>query len=48
MTANPAAMTGLAGKTGSIAVGQSADLAAVNASGHLVGSVVGGQPTSVS
>ena len=48
MTANPAAMTGLAGKTGSIAVGQSADLAAVNAAGHLVGSVVGGQPTSVS
>jgi N-acetylglucosamine-6-phosphate deacetylase len=48
MTANPAAMTGLAGRTGSIAVGQSANLAAVNVAGQLVGSVIGGQPVSVS
>src|ERR1700733_6169523 len=30
MTANPAAMTGLAGRTGSVAVAQSADLVAIN------------------
>jgi N-acetylglucosamine-6-phosphate deacetylase len=48
MTANPAAMTGLAGRTGSVAVAQSADLVAINAKGHLVGSVIGGQPISVS
>src|SRR6202034_252609 len=48
LTANPAAMTGLAGRTGSVAVAQSADLVAINAKGHLVGSVIGGQPISVS
>ncbi|MGO9936448.1 MAG: N-acetylglucosamine-6-phosphate deacetylase [Terracidiphilus sp.] len=48
LTANPAAMTGLAERTGSVAVGQSADLVAVSAAGHLVGSVAGGQPVSVS
>jgi N-acetylglucosamine-6-phosphate deacetylase len=48
MTANPAAMTGLAGRTGSLAVSQSADLVAVNNAGELVGSVIGGQPISVS
>jgi N-acetylglucosamine-6-phosphate deacetylase len=48
MTANPAAMTGLAGRTGSVAVAQSADLVAIDAKGHLVGSVIGGRPISVS
>jgi N-acetylglucosamine-6-phosphate deacetylase len=48
MTANPAAMTGFTQQVGSIAIGQSAGLVAVNAEGHLVGSVIGGQPISVS
>jgi N-acetylglucosamine-6-phosphate deacetylase len=48
MTANPAAMTGLAGRTGSVAVAQSADLVAIDAKGHLVGSVIGGRPIPVS
>ncbi len=48
MTTNPAAMTGFTRQAGSIAVGRPADLVAVNAAGHLVGSVIGGQPISVS
>jgi len=48
MTANPAAMTGFTQEVGSIKVGQPADLVAVNAEGHLLGSVVGGQPITVS
>jgi N-acetylglucosamine-6-phosphate deacetylase len=48
MTTNPAAMTGLTQQAGSIAVGWPADLVAVNAAGYLVGSVIDGQPISVS
>jgi N-acetylglucosamine-6-phosphate deacetylase len=43
MTTNPAVMTGLTQQAGSIAVGQPADFVAVNAAGHLIGSVIGGQ-----
>jgi len=42
LTVNPAAMTGLAGKTGTIAAGQAATLVAVDGAGKLVGSVVEG------
>ena len=42
LTANPAAMTGLAGQAGRLAPGLPADLVAVDAAGQLVGSVVGG------
>jgi N-acetylglucosamine-6-phosphate deacetylase len=48
MTANPAAMTGFTQQAGSIAVARKADLVAVNAAGHLVGSVIGGKPISIS
>jgi imidazolonepropionase-like amidohydrolase len=43
MTANPAAMTGLADKAGSFAPGMPANLVAVNAAGRLAGSFVGGE-----
>jgi N-acetylglucosamine-6-phosphate deacetylase len=43
LTANPAAMTGLAQQVGSIQVGRAADLVAVDAAGGLVGSVIGGK-----
>lgn len=42
MTANPAAMTGFEDKAGSLRVGGRADLVAVNATGALMASVVGG------
>jgi len=48
MTTNPAVMTGLTQQAGSIAVGQPADFVAVNAAGHLIGSVIGGQSILVS
>ena len=44
LTANPALMTGLSDRAGSVAVGQPASLVAVNRAGKLVGSVVNGQP----
>jgi N-acetylglucosamine-6-phosphate deacetylase len=44
LTANPAAMTGLSKHAGSLSVGQPANLVAVDASGRLVGSVMGGEP----
>jgi N-acetylglucosamine-6-phosphate deacetylase len=44
LTVNPAAMTGLTERAGSLAVGQPASLVAVDAAGRLVGSVVGGRP----
>lgn len=47
ITANPAIMTGLTGQAGTLTVGTSADLVAVDASGHLVGSIVGGRPISI-
>ncbi len=43
MTANPAAMTGLSDQTGTLAPGMPANLVAVDATGHLAGSFVGGQ-----
>jgi len=43
-TANPAAMTGLGDQAGSLAVGQPANLVAVDSSGHLVASLLHGQP----
>jgi N-acetylglucosamine-6-phosphate deacetylase len=42
MTVNPAAMTGFKDGTGTLAVGGRADFVAVDASGKLVGSVLGG------
>lgn len=43
LTANPAAMTGLGEKAGSLAVGQAANLVAVDADGKLIGSMVNGK-----
>ena len=43
LTANPAAMTGLADQAGSLAAGQPANLVAVDAAGRLVVSLVNGQ-----
>jgi N-acetylglucosamine-6-phosphate deacetylase len=43
LTANPALMTGLGDRAGSVAVGQPASLVAVNRAGKLVGSVVNGE-----
>jgi len=45
VTANPAAMTGLGDQVGSVAVGQPANLVAVDAAGELVASIIDGQPT---
>ena len=45
VTANPAAMTGLGDQVGSVAVGQPANLVAVDAAGKLVASIIDGQPT---
>ncbi len=43
MTANPAGMTGFADKAGSLAAGAPANLVAVDASGRLAASFIGGQ-----
>jgi N-acetylglucosamine-6-phosphate deacetylase len=43
LTANPAAMTGLASQAGSLAVGQPASLVAVDAAGRLAASIIGGK-----
>jgi N-acetylglucosamine-6-phosphate deacetylase len=43
LTVNPASMTGLGNQAGSLAVGQPANLVAVDRAGKLVGSVVNGQ-----
>ena len=44
LTANPAAMTGLGDQAGSLAVGQPANLVAVDAAGKLIASILNGQP----
>ncbi len=44
LAANPAAMTGLDDRAGSLDPGRSADLVAVNAQGELVASIVAGEP----
>jgi N-acetylglucosamine-6-phosphate deacetylase len=46
-TVNPAAMTGLDNQAGSLAVGQQANLVAVDPAGKLISSVVNGQPVSM-
>jgi N-acetylglucosamine-6-phosphate deacetylase len=43
LTVNPALMTGLSEQVGSVAVGQMANLVAVDRAGKLIGSVVNGQ-----
>jgi N-acetylglucosamine-6-phosphate deacetylase len=43
LTANPAAMTGFGDRAGSVAVGQQADLVAVDSAGRLVASIIGGE-----
>ena len=43
LSSNPAAMTGLAHRAGSLEPGKSANLVAIDATGRLVGSIVGGQ-----
>lgn len=43
LTVNPAAMTGLAGEAGSLAVGQPANLVAIDADGKLVASIQNGR-----
>jgi N-acetylglucosamine-6-phosphate deacetylase len=42
LSSNPAAMTGLAHRAGSLAPGKPANLVAIDATGELVGSIVGG------
>lgn len=42
LTVNPAAMTGLSERTGSVAVGRAADLVALDATGRRLGSLIGG------
>jgi N-acetylglucosamine-6-phosphate deacetylase len=44
LTVNPAAMIGVVDQAGSVAVGQMANLVAVDGEGKLVGSVVNGEP----
>jgi N-acetylglucosamine-6-phosphate deacetylase len=46
LSTNPAAMSGLAHRAGSLASGKSANLVAIDAGGKLVGSIVGGQPVN--
>lgn len=46
LTANPASMTGFLDQTGSLAVGQKANLVAVDAAGRLIASIVDGLPKS--
>jgi N-acetylglucosamine-6-phosphate deacetylase len=46
LTANPAAMTGLGDHAGSLAVGQPVNLVAVDETGKLVASLVGGRPVA--
>ena len=46
LTANPAAMTGLSDRAGSIAPGLPANLVAVDPSGRLLASIIGGQLTA--
>ena len=43
VTANPAAMTGLDKETGALVVGRAANLVALDGSGMLMGSMVGGE-----
>ena len=43
LSSNPAAMTGLAHRAGALAPGKSANMVAIDATGKLVGSIVGGQ-----
>jgi N-acetylglucosamine-6-phosphate deacetylase len=43
LSTNPAAMTGLAHRAGTLVSGKSANLVAIDATGKLVGSIVGGQ-----
>jgi len=43
LSANPAAMTGLAHRAGAVAVGKSANLVAIDAQGRLVASIIGGK-----
>jgi len=43
LSANPAAMTGLAHRVGAVAVGKSANLVAIDAQGRLVASIIGGK-----
>jgi N-acetylglucosamine-6-phosphate deacetylase len=47
LTANPAAMTGLGCRAGSLAVGQPANLVAMDEAGKLMASLVGGRPVAV-
>ena len=46
LTTNPAAMTGFSAQTGALAVGQPADLVAVDAAGRLIQSIIGGKTAS--
>jgi N-acetylglucosamine-6-phosphate deacetylase len=43
LSSNPAAMTGLAHRAGSLAPGKSANLVAIDATGNLVSSIIGGR-----
>ena len=43
LSANPAAMTGLSHRAGSVTVDKAANLIAIDEQGHLVASIVGGQ-----
>jgi N-acetylglucosamine-6-phosphate deacetylase len=47
LTVNPATMTGLVDKAGSLAVGRAANLVAVDRAGRLAASIQGGQPVDI-
>jgi N-acetylglucosamine-6-phosphate deacetylase len=47
LTVNPATMTGLVDKAGSLAVGRAANLVAVDRAGRLAASIQGGQPADI-
>ncbi len=46
LTTNPAAMTGFGAQTGSLTVGQPANLVAVDKTGRVVQSIIGGEPVT--
>ena len=46
LSSNPAAMTGLSHRAGSVAPGKSANLVAIDDHGKLVASIIGGQPAN--
>jgi len=46
LSSNPAAMTGLAHRAGTLAPGKSANMTAIDSTGKLVASIIGGHPAN--